>query len=36
MARVKLVFKPSDYPGIPDEPTKKALKELFDHMFPGQ
>jgi hypothetical protein len=41
MARVKLVFKPSDfppsdYPGTPDEATKKAVKELFDHLFPGQ
>jgi alkylhydroperoxidase family enzyme len=36
MARVKLVLKPSDYPGTPDEATQKALKEVFDHMFPGQ
>jgi alkylhydroperoxidase family enzyme len=36
MARVKLVYKPSDYPGTPDEVTKTALTELFDHMFPGQ
>jgi alkylhydroperoxidase family enzyme len=35
MARVKLVFKPSDYP-TPSEADKKALKELFDHMYPGQ
>ncbi|MGO9934731.1 MAG: carboxymuconolactone decarboxylase family protein [Steroidobacteraceae bacterium] len=36
MARVKLVFKPSDFPGTPDEGTKKALGELFEHLFPGQ
>jgi alkylhydroperoxidase family enzyme len=36
MARVKLVFKPSDFPGTPDEATKNALGELFGHMFPGQ
>jgi hypothetical protein len=36
MARVKLVFKPSDHPGIADDATKKSLKELFEHMFPGQ
>jgi len=35
MARVKLVFKPDDYPGTPDAPTKQALRELFEHMFPG-
>jgi len=35
MARVKLVFKPTDFPGAPDDGTKSALKELFDHMFPG-
>jgi alkylhydroperoxidase family enzyme len=36
MARVKLVFKPTDFPGTPDDGTKKALSELFGHMFPGQ
>lgn len=36
MARVKGVYKPSDYPGAPDEATKKDLQELFDQMFPGQ
>ena len=36
MARLKLVYKPSDFPGTPDEPTKKALNALFEHMFPGQ
>jgi len=35
MARVKLVYKPSDYPN-PDAETQQALKQLFDHMFPGQ
>ncbi len=36
MARVKLVMKPGDFPGTPDEATRKALDELFEHMFPGQ
>jgi alkylhydroperoxidase family enzyme len=36
MARVKPVFKPSDYPGTPDEATKKALSDLFEQVFPGQ
>ncbi|GIK47944.1 MAG: hypothetical protein KJZ75_09080 [Hyphomonadaceae bacterium] len=35
MSRVKLVLKPSDYPGNPDEATKADVKALFDHMFPG-
>jgi alkylhydroperoxidase family enzyme len=35
MARVKGVFKPSDYPGTPDAATKKDLDALFAHMFPG-
>jgi hypothetical protein len=35
MARVKGVFKPSDYPGTPDEATKKDLDAFFEHMFPG-
>ncbi len=34
-ARVKAVFKPSDYPGTPDAATKKALGDLFAEMFPG-
>ena len=34
-ARVKGVFKPSDYPGTPDEQTKKDLEELFEQLFPG-
>jgi alkylhydroperoxidase family enzyme len=34
-ARMKGVFKPSDYPGTPDAETKKALTDLFEHMFPG-
>jgi alkylhydroperoxidase family enzyme len=36
MARVKLVSRPADYPGTPDEATSKALGELFTHLFPGQ
>ena len=36
MARVKLVLKPADFPGAPDEATRKDLNELFEHMFPGQ
>lgn len=36
MARVKPVFKPSDFPGMPDDATKKALGDLFEQMFPGQ
>ncbi len=36
MARVKQVFKPADFPGSPDEGTRRALSELFEHMFPGQ
>ena len=34
-ARVKPVFKPSDYPGTPDAETRTDLEELFEHMFPG-
>ena len=34
-ARMKGVFKPSDYPGTPDAETKQALTALFEHMFPG-
>jgi alkylhydroperoxidase family enzyme len=36
MARLKLVSKPSDFPGQPDAATRQALHELFEHMFPGQ
>jgi alkylhydroperoxidase family enzyme len=36
MARVKLILKPSDFPGTPDAATGSALRELFEHMFPGQ
>lgn len=36
MARVTPVFKPSDFPGNPDEATRKALGNLFSQMFPGQ
>jgi alkylhydroperoxidase family enzyme len=36
MARIKLIYRPSDYPGNPDDATKTALDELFQHMFPGQ
>jgi len=35
MARVKAVYRPGDYPGIPDEATRKDLADLFDHLFPG-
>lgn len=35
MARVTPVYKPSDYPGTPDEQTRADLAELFEHMFPG-
>jgi alkylhydroperoxidase family enzyme len=34
-ARVKGVFKPSDYPGTLDEAAKKDLGDLFEHLFPG-
>lgn len=41
MARLNLVFKPSDFPppdfqGKPDAATKQAVQDLFNHMFPGQ
>ena len=36
MARVTGVYKPGDYPGVPDEATRKDLQELFEQMFPGQ
>ena len=35
MPRVKAVHKPSDYPGNPDEATRKDLAELFGHLFPN-
>lgn len=35
MSRVTPVYKPSDYPGTPDEQTQADLAELFGHMFPG-
>jgi alkylhydroperoxidase family enzyme len=35
MSRVTAVYKPSDYPGTPDEQTRADLAELFGHMFPG-
>jgi len=35
MARVKYIFKQSDYPN-PDETTKKDLKALFEHLSPGE
>lgn len=35
MSRVTAIYKPSDYPGTPDEQTHADLAELFDHMFPG-
>lgn len=36
MARVQVVLKPNDFPGTPDEETKKDLDALFEHMFPGE
>lgn len=35
MSRVTAVYKPSDYPGTPDDQTQSDLAELFGHMFPG-
>lgn len=35
MSRVTAVYKPSDYPGTPDEETREGLSVLFTHMFPG-
>jgi 4-carboxymuconolactone decarboxylase len=35
MSRVHAVYKPGDYPGTPDEETRKDLSELFDYLFPG-
>jgi alkylhydroperoxidase family enzyme len=36
MARVKCIYKPSDYPGDPDESTRKDLADLFEHLCPGE
>lgn len=33
-SRVHGLFKPSDYPGVPDESTKRDIDALFKHMFP--
>ena len=35
MARVTPVFRPADYPGTIDDPTRDALAELFAHLAPG-
>ena len=35
MSRVTPVYKPSDYPGNPDEQTRQDLAELFGFLFPG-
>lgn len=35
MSRIKPVFRPSDYPGTPDDQTRQDLGELFDALFPG-
>ncbi|MGO9934736.1 MAG: carboxymuconolactone decarboxylase family protein [Steroidobacteraceae bacterium] len=35
MARVTGVYKPTDYPGVPDAATTGDLKEFFELMFPG-
>jgi alkylhydroperoxidase family enzyme len=35
MSRVKLIFKPGDYPD-PDEATRNDLMELFEHLSPGE
>ena len=34
MARVQSVFRPDDYPGAPDEATRKDLAALWEHLFP--
>ncbi len=34
MARVTAIYKPRDYPGTPDETTRRDLAELFGHLFP--
>lgn len=35
MTRVKYVNSPKDYPGTPDEETKRELTEFFQRLFPG-
>jgi alkylhydroperoxidase family enzyme len=35
MARVTAVHRPANYPGTPDEATKKELDEMFGSLFPG-
>jgi alkylhydroperoxidase family enzyme len=35
MARVKAVYRPSDYPGPVDEATRRDLDEMFGQLFPG-
>jgi alkylhydroperoxidase family enzyme len=34
VTRVTAVYKPSDYPGTPDEATGRELAELFQYLFP--
>lgn len=34
MSRITPVFKPSDYPGTPDDQTGRDLAELFGTLFP--
>jgi alkylhydroperoxidase family enzyme len=36
MARVKCIYRPSDYPGSPDEATQRDLDALFEHLCPGE
>jgi alkylhydroperoxidase family enzyme len=36
MPPITLVYKPSDYPGEPDDATKAELADLFGQMFPGK
>jgi alkylhydroperoxidase family enzyme len=36
MARVTAVYKPADYPGAPDEATRRDLAELFESLFPDR
>ena len=35
MARIGYIYKPSDYPGNPDETTRGELAALFEHLCPG-
>lgn len=35
MSRVKLIFRPGDYPGDPDEKTREELDTFFKHLFPA-